>query len=178
MDISYESYNLKRYENRISNTEFFYSLSSDNTLLKDFREYYLNNIESLKFLKYDSLIVDINLLSTLKKKHHDLVLLSLRSNFNNSTRQLKNLGIYKLFKQIHFLQHAELNPKTEKLKKIVESESRCIFIGDSDKDYMAAKMSGVKFKGVNTGLFKGSEMPSAEKNVNELIDAILESGKI
>lgn len=177
-DVSYETYNQNRYDNRITNTEFFQSIVSEPKTLIAFRKYYLSNIESLEYLNFDELIVDLKLLEQLKKKYGNLMLLSLRSNYNNSLKQLENLHLVDFFNEIHFLPHADINPKIEKLRTIVTLGNQCVFIGDSEVDFTAAKMNKVDFIKVDTGLMKEVNLPEGKGNVNCAIESMLENGKI
>jgi phosphoglycolate phosphatase-like HAD superfamily hydrolase len=139
-----------------------------------FNKYWINNIESTNFLKYDKIIIDLELLKATKiDKEIKLVLLSLRSNKKNALRQINNLGLKGLFDKVFFLKHDSLiNPKTDILINLKKEGSILFFAGDSISDMQAAADSSINFIGVSTGLKPISEHFTYE-NINEVLLKII-----
>ncbi len=121
----------------------------------EFAVFWKLNIENPLYLKYDLEIVDYKLLNEVKKKFSgDLILLSLRRNSKEASKQFKNFSFYSLFDKTNFLEHNFLNPKIDKLKSYKKSYQHVIFIGDTQEDCKAAKVAGVQFEGVQTGFYQ------------------------
>ncbi|HQW84118.1 MAG TPA: HAD hydrolase-like protein [Ferruginibacter sp.] len=151
--IDYENYFQLRRLNNLSNSNLLKSLNIDPDW-ENFNLYYQQNIESDKYLALDSLIVDENLLASLKKKNFKFILLSLRNNPKNSINQLVNLGLKNYFDEIHFIEHHLIkNPKSVMLEQLNQRYNIISFCGDSTSDYEAAVQLNINFVQVKTSLY-------------------------
>lgn len=147
--IDFDTYITIRKDKQWSNTQvvnFFYK----DINIEELKQYYIYHIESLEFLAIDTLIVKKQLLFEFSKDYK-LVLLSLRSNKENSLNQLDSLGIKEYFNEIYFLKHKKLNPKSKFLKRYNKKIQG--FIGDTATDFEAANDNNLKFYLVETGLY-------------------------
>jgi len=153
--LQFEEYKITRKRTKKSNLEIFRFLNSRKTNENDFQSFFSKNIESLDYLLLDELIINLELLQKIKfQKGFNLILLSLRSNYENSIKQLQNLFLYNFFDEIYFEKHSsQFNPKTSRLKQIQNKYSEIQFIGDSKSDLEAAEEVGIDFIKVNTGIF-------------------------
>lgn len=158
--IGFEEYYHLRRTHQLSNSNLLKFLHIDPRWGK-FNTYYLQNIESKKYLAADTLIADRHLLAQVKKKKHALILLSLRSNPANSLHQLQQLGLATYFDEIHFVQHQlSANPKIPLLRLLSQSHDIIAFCSDSISDYEAAVQLNINFVQVKTSLY---ELPGFEK---------------
>ncbi|NHQ72638.1 HAD family hydrolase, partial [Elizabethkingia miricola] len=130
------------------------------------------NIESDAFLRYDQLIVDLNLIRKVSTKIN-LVLLSLRSSQEQGIKQLIKLGLKDCFNEILFVKHEIYNPKIEVLNNLKLQVQEITFVGDSINDYEAARESGVDFIGVGTGLFILPENLNILDNINVYLEKLI-----
>lgn len=153
--LQFEEYKITRRRTKKSNFEIFRFFNSRELNDNDFQSFFSKNIESLDYLLLDELIINIELLQKIKfQKGYNLILLSLRSNYENSIKQLHNLFLYNFFDEIYFEKHSsQFNPKTSRLKQIQNKYSEIQFIGDSKSDLEAAEEVGIDFIKVNTGVF-------------------------
>jgi phosphoglycolate phosphatase-like HAD superfamily hydrolase len=157
---------------RLTNSEVYFKIVSDNNLFSAFRKFYLMNIENLNYLSLDSLILSkesIILLNGLIGKS-DFKLLSLRNDVSNSNLQLKQIGVHHLFSDVFFLPHdISFNPKTPLLVNLKSRYDRVVFIGDALSDYEAAFKAKVEFIKVKTGLWDFEYEGTAFDDVNEFL---------
>ena len=152
--IGYEEYFQLRRSKNLSNTALLKTLPIKLDWEK-FNLYYLQNIETEKYLALDKLIADKGLMGSVTQKGFKLILLSLRSNPQQSARQLQNLGIDIFFNETFFLSHsADDNPKIGILDKLRESYDIIAFCGDSTYDYQAAVQLNINFVQVETALYQ------------------------
>lgn len=132
-------------------------------------------IESNFFLKYDSQIVIDNYLQ-LAREGHDLYLLSLRANRESAYRQVNSFNFAQYFTEFFFVKHDDRvrNPKVGILELLRERQEVLGFVGDSGKDMEAAKVAGVPFFGVRTGL-RVPEANAAKEfpTVNDYLRALI-----
>jgi len=159
----FENYLKYRISNKASNTDFASQYLNNEIQLAEYKNYFKAKIESDEFLKYDQPIVDIELLKKISLNYR-LVLLSLRTYYDQGVKQLNQFGLKEYFSEIYFLKHHEINPKTEILNNLKLKYSSITFIGDTSSDYEAANKSEVDFYGVSTGLF------SLPNNINTFED--------
>ncbi len=123
----------------------------------DFPLFWKSKIEDAEYLKYDTEIVNIELLRRLKIKiDSQFILLSLRSNLHSAEKQFKNFSFSVIFDQYNFLSHSKLNPKIESLKLYKKQYPRCIFVSDSQEDCNASELAQIDFAGVQSGLYNVS----------------------
>lgn len=170
---NFENYIQFRKTNQCSNSQYIEPYLHLNGLLEEFRRFYVTYIESVEFLKLDSLIVDLDLLKKVSNQFN-LVILSLRSNEINSTNQLAQLGLLPYFSNVYFLKHAEKNPKTAFISQMTENLTIHSFAGDSEGDYLASKENDVPFIGLETGLFSlPFKISLRYKTVNEYLSTLM-----
>ncbi len=171
----FEDYLKVRRLNNLSNTDLLKALQVDLDW-KRFTSYYLNNIESERYLDLDELIVDKVHLSLAVQKKLTLILLSLRGNATNSLRQMGKLGIDVYFKDIYFEPHNNaLNPKLGRLNQLIKGYDIIAFCGDSVSDYEAARHLNINFVQVKTSLYALPDFEQAEHydNINEYLSKII-----
>ncbi|MDM1547551.1 MULTISPECIES: HAD family hydrolase [Empedobacter] len=164
----FENYLKYRILNKASNTDFASQYLNNEIQLEDYKNYFKTRIESDDFLKYDQLIVEVELLKKISL-NYKLVLLSLRTHYNQGEKQLSQLGLKEYFSEIYFLKHHEINPKTDILINLKQKFYPVTFIGDTISDYEAANKSEVDFYGVNTGLFSLSNNINTFEDINQYL---------
>ena len=172
--ITYDSYVDLRRANQFSNTQLLKSLHTELDW-ENFSEYYLKNIESEKYLSFDTLIVEKQLLAYVNKKNYKLVLLSIRSNHQNSLRQLQNLGIDVFFSEIFFEYHdLGTNPKLNRLQQLQAVNKITSFCGDSLSDYEAAERLNINFAQVRTSLYQLQDFKHAVhfNTINQFLSSL------
>ncbi|HQQ95917.1 MAG TPA: HAD hydrolase-like protein [Cyclobacteriaceae bacterium] len=158
--ILFEDYLSRRRLNNLSNTNLLKSLKIQLDWEK-FTFYYMQNIESERYLDFDELIVDRELLAKALRKDITLILLSLRGNAANSMNQLKKLGLAEYFKHVYFEPHNDiLNPKQGRLSQLNKTYDIIAFCGDSIFDYEAALNLNINFAQVRTSLY---QLPDFER---------------
>lgn len=169
---NFESYLELRKEKKISNFDYFKMHLQDNKIEEDFRSYFLENIESVDFLKLDTLIVDINLLKGYKNKINAVFLiLSLRTNEHNSKNQIEQLGLSSVIDNAIFLKHNKvLNPKIEALSILKKRYNVVCFIGDSLTDLNAANETNIPFIKVNTNIFDFEYSDKSYSTINDFLN--------
>ena len=159
--IDFDTYFELRRSNHFTNTRLLESLHIKMDW-QDFNAWYLANIESEKYLALDTLIVDKQLLAAVVQKKFKLVLLSLRSDHQNSRQQIRNLGIEPFFAETIFIHHDQhANPKTDRLKELKGSYNLMAFCGDAVSDYEAAKVLNINFVQVKTSLYRLPDLEHA-----------------
>ncbi len=171
---SYQEYLTIRKNEQISNIEWlsrYYTKSID---FESVKQFYLANIESPNFLIFDSLIVNLTLMKDLKNLSPNLnfILVSLRSNKENSTIQLRNIGLHSYLDEIHFLKHRATNPKINLVKNLTSKHVIDLYIGDSIIDFDAAYASGIKFIPVCTGIIADIQFPKTHLTINDILRQI------
>jgi len=150
---NFEDYKKYRIDNHCSNYEFALQYFVSDIMAEEFKLFFINNIEAIKYLALDELIIDTELFNKMINKY-DFILLSLRSSKTNSINQLKDLELMSFFKEIHFLTHSTVvNSKTSILADLKNKYNIKSFVGDMIYDYEAANSNQIKFVGVDTGLF-------------------------
>jgi phosphoglycolate phosphatase-like HAD superfamily hydrolase len=171
LDFLFEDYKRTRSYTKKSNLDIFRFLNTENLNEKDFQFFFSKNIESKDYLLLDELIVNLGLMQRIKfEKGYTLILLSLRSSYENSIMQLHNLCLYDFFDEIYFEKHSsQLNPKTNRLKQIHKKYPEIQFIGDSKSDLEAAEEASIEFIKVNTGVFDFNFSGESFYDVNLLI---------
>lgn len=171
LSLSYEDYKITKMLTNKSNLDIFRLLNSRKLNEKDFQFFFTKNIENIDYLLLDEPIINLKLLQTLKfQKGYNLILLSLRSNYENSIKQMHNLFLYDFFDEIYFEKHStQFNPKTNRLKQIQNKYSEIQFIGDSKSDLEAAEEVGIEFIKVNTGVFDFNFSGESFSDINLLI---------
>lgn len=172
----YVKYLTLRKEQTLSNFDFYKLQNPNNDHDANFKKFYLNMIESKKYLAFDELIVEIDLLKKILLNNYSVILISLRNNVIESTNQLKNIGLFPIFDEIHFIGHrnTNYNPKTPIIKKIIADKKTIIgFVGDSKNDYLAAKESSIPFYYVSTGIYNYNLDSFCYQSINTLITKLL-----
>lgn len=164
----FEKYIKYRILNSASNTEFATKYLKNEEQLSEYKNYFSTKIESDDFLKYDKLIINLELLKNISLKYN-VILLSLRTSYDQGEKQLIQLGLKKYFSEIYFLKHHEINPKTEILNVLKIKYNPITFVGDTLSDYDAANKSEVNFYGVNTGLFPLSKNMNTFEDINQYL---------
>lgn len=157
---------------KATNVNFANRFITNSDLKNTYRDYFIKNIESDVFLRYDQLIVDLNLIRKVSTKIN-LVLLSLRSSREQGIKQLIKLGLKDCFNEILFVKHEIYNPKIEVLNNLKLQTQEITFVGDSINDYEAARESGVDFIGVGTGLFILPENLNILDNINVYLEKLI-----
>lgn len=169
---NYNDYEILRFKKSLSNYKWVSKYIKELS-----RELYIGLytpiIENPKYLKHDSLKVDLNLLEKLvyheKKK---LILVSLRKNEKNGLDQLKNLKLFPYFSEIHFVKHNELvNPKVDVIRKLKSKYNIEGYIGDSFIDFEAAEINNVPFLPVHSTIH--NTFGEKGKDVNHWINKII-----
>lgn len=148
--ISYRKYLQKRREG-LTNKEVI-ALSAKN-LTSSFGTFWNQSIESPKYLVYDNIIVNTELLNTLKSETQArFVLLSLRSNEETAEDQFTSFPFADLFEDIIFLKHSSSqNPKIKVINQLKEKFQVLFFTGDTESDFQAALTNDITFYGLKTG---------------------------
>jgi phosphoglycolate phosphatase-like HAD superfamily hydrolase len=169
---SYEDYKTIRLITKKSNLDIFRLFNYSKLNEIDFQLYFSKNIERLDYLLIDELIINLKLLQTIKfHKGYKLILLSLRSNYENSIKQMHDLFLYDFFDEIYFEKHSsQFNPKTNRLKQIQYKYPEIQFIGDSKSDLEAAEEAGIEFIKVNTGVYDFNFSGESFSDVNLLFN--------
>lgn len=171
----FEDYLKMRRLNNLSNTNLLKAMHI-RLDWERFTSYYLDNIESERYLDLDELIVDKNFLHKAVQKELTLILLSLRTNAANSLRQINKLGIDVYFKDIYFEPHSNaLNPKLGRLDQLSKRYEIIAFCGDTESDYEAARQLNINFVQVKTSLYVLPNFERAEQydNINEFLSKIV-----
>lgn len=168
--INYHNYLEIRKTQRISNGDFYLKYIS-NEFFEEFKIYFISEIEKIENLYYDSLILNIDLFKEFRKNYSKdiFVLLSLRSNEQNSLKQLEYLNLNWYFDEVYFLKHSTQNPKTLFLRDYIKSNQKYHFIGDSDTDYEAANSNGIIFDFVNTSIYSDKKKLIKNMDINQLL---------
>ncbi len=171
--LSFGDYLKIRKSTKKSNLDIFRFLNYVKLDEREFQVFFSHKIEDMDYLLLDELIINLELLEKVKfQKDHKLILLSLRSNCENSTKQLKNLFLYDFFDEIYFEKHASnYNPKTNLLRKIQEKHAEIQFLGDSKSDLEATYETSIDFIKVNTGLFDFNFTGESFADINLLLKA-------
>jgi len=172
--IDFDTYFKLRREHDFSNTKLLEHLRVDLDW-EAFRSFYLANIESEKYLAFDKLIVDKEQLNIIQQKNFKLILLSLRSDHQNSKRQIKNLGIDVFFAAIYFEHHHPgTNPKISRLRQLITEYNVIAFCGDSVSDYEAAELLNINFVQLRTSLYDLHDFAHAThfNNINQYLLSI------
>jgi phosphoglycolate phosphatase-like HAD superfamily hydrolase len=165
--ISYADYLGLRKSNSLPNAEILKRYYPDT--LVDFNAFWLTNIESFDYLKYDFEIVCSELLKEVKKiRSCSLVLLSLRSQIEAAENQFQKFSFARLFDNVCFVKHHAVNPKIEILNEIKRGHEKTRFFGDAESDATAAVAAGVDFFGVTTGFYPLSH-PCKEATINHIL---------
>ena len=127
-----------------------------------------NLIESSNLLKLDKIRSDaFHVLSQLAMRYK-LILLTGRSNKKNLIMQLKSLGLLKYLNNVICVPHFyTVKDKADVLKNL---ESCVCYVGDTDKDILAANASDVRSIGINGGLCNSEKLLSSSpwKTINNL----------
>lgn len=167
----YEEYIRTRKITKKSNLDIFRFLNSKKLNEKEFQIFFSKNIESIDYLFLDELIINLELLKKIKCENGiKLILLSLRSNRENSMKQLKNIFLYNFLDEIYFEKHSRhVNPKTNRLNEIKKKYGEIMFIGDSLSDLEAANETRIEFVKVDTGIMDFNFSGESFSNINLLI---------
>lgn len=134
--------------------------NNKNSLIVDKYLYFrLTCFESKKYLVFDKLILNRSTVSTLKD--YDLYLITMRKNRRNLIWELKEMNIYKLFKEIvcrnilnkkQLEKYSDFDQKKELLNKYYPFLSNDILIGDTKLDYSLGKYLRLKTFIVKTNI--------------------------
>jgi phosphoglycolate phosphatase-like HAD superfamily hydrolase len=173
--IDFNDYFELRRRHGLTNTKLLEYLAIDLDW-DHFRSYYLDNIESQEYLLFDKLIVEKHLLVKAVEKGYKLVLVSLRSNHENSKKQLQNIGIADFFDSIYFEHHnTQSNPKLSRIKELSAGHTIISFCGDSAADYEVAELLNINFVQVKTSLYNLPDFEHARQfiNINQYFLSIL-----
>lgn len=173
--IDFDRYFQLRRTKKISNTQLLTNLNIDPDWEK-FRTYYRENIEAEKYLALDELIVEKHFLTDAVQKNFKLIVLSLRSNHENSKKQLAALDIANFFTAVYFEQHDfATNPKLKRLQQLNTDYNLISFCGDALSDYEAAQQLNINFVQVKTSLYQlpNFEQATQFNNINEYFLSIL-----
>jgi phosphoglycolate phosphatase-like HAD superfamily hydrolase len=149
--VDYQKYLQLRKHNKWSNTEF---IENEIGIVVDakFKEFYLENIEAADYLKLDTLIIDTGVLE--KLSNYKKIIISLRTNEENSKRQLEFLGLDTYFEESYFVQHSKkINPKTAIIQQIKKNNNVLCFFGDTENDEIAAIENDIQFQYVSTSIY-------------------------
>ena len=129
----------------LSNIEILISNGTNHAITNTIHLEYVRLIESEQYLKFDSLIVNYELLKRFSNSH-ELHLCSMRSNPEKSIEQLKVLNLERLFKSISWVSHAEIGGKVQSVAKIQERYGTVdYYIGDSEVDRIASDENSISF---------------------------------
>jgi phosphoglycolate phosphatase-like HAD superfamily hydrolase len=138
-----------------------------------FNQFWLTNIENDSMLKYDTEIIDNNIIHKIKNDFQiDFIVISLRSNYSNAQLQIKNFSFKEYIKHFYFLPHSNIiNPKDNIIKNILKDYEILYFIGDSYSDYEASKNNRIQFIQVKTG-FKSFLYNITFDNINIALNTL------
>jgi phosphoglycolate phosphatase-like HAD superfamily hydrolase len=150
----FDDYINLRSLNQSNNFEFYSLNVKVKKFDKEFKEFYLKNIESFHYLNLDRLIINLELFREFKEKSNfKFHILSLRSNPLNGKKQLDSLGISKYIDCSYFAKHDNsVNPKTVILKEIKGKSKIIYFVGDSKTDMEASQKNNIEFVKVNSNI--------------------------
>lgn len=129
---------------------------TDKDILNEFYNLWIKNIESKKYLIYDTLFNDTSrFLSMLNKER--LILLTMRNNRDNLIWELKKLDIYNKFKSILSCSPITNIDKTTPLLEYAKKNDQIfnknsIIIGDSETDIITGKKLNLKTLAVSYGI--------------------------
>ncbi len=97
--------------------------------------------------------------------------MSLRTNEQNSRKQIEQLGLFPVIDKAIFLKHNKMeNPKIEVLSKLKEKYNIVCFIGDSLTDFNAANDTNVPFIKVNTNIFDFEYSGKSYSTINDFLN--------
>jgi phosphoglycolate phosphatase-like HAD superfamily hydrolase len=150
--ICYRDYLSKRRQDSASNLSLIKELFP--LAEEGFNEFWLQNIESEKYLQYDREIVNVKLLNELKIRTNSMfVILSLRKQKDIAENQCLSFSFFKNFQKLIFLPHSSVNPKLQFLKEFKKQFNVLFFVGDSTNDRDASLAADVPFYAVDTGFY-------------------------
>lgn len=141
------------------------------TLRDDYFERKKDMLENEKYLKYDKIIADKNILKFFTEKY-GVCLLSKRRYKENLSKQLNNAGIGYLTRNMIVLDWGK-NVKKNYIASHFNTDE-VIIIGDGEEEIAAAELENVKLILVKSGLYvpKHSAGISELNNINDIISAI------
>ncbi len=106
-------------------------------------------VESLQWLIFDRLIVDVGILTAASQRGHSLHLFTARRNAGHAHQQLARLGLLGAFSTIDVV--APENAAAAKASALL-SRGCDLLIGDSEVDIGAARHAAIRFRAVSSGM--------------------------
>lgn len=174
---SYDEYwNLK--QNKISHKEILknnYGYSENQYMT--FQEKWMNEIEKDNWLQFDKPIKGVIETLTSLTKNNSLFLVTARQSKLLLTRQLKDLGLFDIFKMILITE--QKIDKYDLIISNVEVSNNDWIVGDTGKDIETGKKLGIKTIAVLSGFMNKGSLDAYSpdyilNNINEL-DTILKN---
>ncbi|NQY43848.1 MAG: FkbM family methyltransferase [Legionellales bacterium] len=148
---------------------------TDDKLINEIQEDWIENIEKKDYLEKDILYSDTRFFLKKASLKFNLILITARSNKENAYWQISDLNIAKYFK---FCIVVPTGKDASKLKaKELKKFKIDYLIGDTEVDEFAAKDLGVKFVALNSGFrskeFWDSKNVSSYNNLSAVFNRIL-----
>ena len=163
-----EYWELKR--NKISHKDILLeklNYTKDNLI--NFEGEFLKKIESPSYLQFDTLIYGAyDILNTLTCKYK-LFIITARQKKENTFLQLKELDIYKYFKDILVTEHKY--EKAELIRRL-QFKNEDFMIGDTDYDVLTGKQLGIRTIAVCYGFLNKKKLKDCEPEF--MVDNICE----
>lgn len=172
--MTYEEYWLIK-RNRISQKKFLKKyFDYDEKSCVEFHKKWLEKIEEPERLKLD-VVVDgiIEVLGKLSKKYN-LYLVTNRQSTANTIYEIEQLKIKHFFRDV--IVTNQKNSKAELIKKIIDTDHRDIFIGDTGEDIQTAKELNIQSIAVCWGILNKEILEEYKPKV--LIKTIKELSKL
>lgn len=169
--LTLSDYCSRRRSMELSNLDLLKLVTSNSSFDVEFKNFWEQNIESAEFLKFDTPIVNEDLLLDCSLLY-DIYILSLRNNSMNANIQLKTLPFASLIKNAFFIKHNSDNPKINELIRLKYNYDEIVFIGDTKTDKEAAMIANVDFVLVQSGIYKVENILSYT-NVNSFLKSII-----
>ena len=132
------------------------NLSSDDLKISIYKKRWLEEIERNTSMAWDEVHpFALGVLQYLKKKYQ-LHLITLRRNKKNTLEQIEKFQLNRYFEErIYIIQQNGMSPhilKHEVIQATGATQEGSIFIGDTEVDILAAKLSGILSVGVLSGI--------------------------
>lgn len=126
-----------------NNIDYLISKGINRDTAENIQKQWVKDIEKPKYLDIDVLYNDAIELLEKYKQDNDLILVTARSNIDGLNNQIDKFDLRKYFKEI-FIVNPGKNVVFDK-SEILKSNKVILMIGDTNSDYMAAKIAGTKF---------------------------------
>ncbi len=134
----------------LSNTKILESINVQKKDIQEISKHWINQVESQYWSKFDTIFSDSkSFLTHLKNNGHTIHLITARQNTINLEQQLKYLGLNFFLDSYHVVHHPQVDFKKS---QIILDQQIELFIGDTETDYTASKLSNIIFLGVSTGI--------------------------